>query len=112
MNKRVEFTKAVKLAAWRRALGRCEQCGCLLAGKVPHYDHVSPETFSHDATLSNCQVLCVGCHDDKTNGTDKPAIAKSNRIRARHAGIKPERSIRGWRKLDRDRTPVFKPRER
>jgi hypothetical protein len=107
---RVEFTKAVKLAAWRRSLGRCEHCGCLLAGKVPHYDHVNPEAFSHDASLGNCSVKCVECHDAKTNGTDKPAIAKSNRIRARHAGIKPDRTIRAWRKFDG--TPVFKPRER
>jgi 5-methylcytosine-specific restriction endonuclease McrA len=94
---RAEFSKAVKLAAWRRSLGRCEQCGCLLAGKVPHYDHVNPEAFSHNAELGNCQVLCVECHDDKTNGIDKPAIAKSNRIRVRHAGIKPDPTIRAWR---------------
>ena len=111
MNKRVEFTKATKLAAWKRSLGRCEQCGCLLAGKVPHYDHINPETFSHDAELSNCQVLCVECHDHKTNGTDKPAIAKSNRIRARHAGIKPDPTIRAWRSFAGD--PRYaKPRER
>jgi 5-methylcytosine-specific restriction enzyme A len=107
---RVEFTKAVKLAAWRRAIGRCEQCGCLLAGKVAHYDHINPVVFSEDASLANCQVLCVECHDQKTNGTDKPAIAKSNRVRVRHAGIRKERTIRAWRKFDG--TPVFKPRER
>ena len=109
---RVEFSKKTKLAAWRRADGRCESCGALLAGKVPHYDHVNPEAFSHDASLSNCSVKCVNCHDEKTNKHDKPAIAKSNRVRLRHAGIKPDRTIRAWRKLDEDRTPVFKPRER
>lgn len=107
---RVEFTKAVKLAAWRRAGGRCEHCTALLGGKVGHYDHVNPEAFSHDASLENCQLLCVECHDAKTNGTDKPAIAKSNRIRTRHVGIKKERGIRAWRKFDG--SPVYKSRER
>ena len=46
------------------------------------------------------------------NGQDKPAVAKSNRVRVRHAGIKPDRTIRAWRKLDKTRTPVFKPREK
>jgi 5-methylcytosine-specific restriction endonuclease McrA len=109
-DKRVEFTRAVKLAAWRRCSGRCENCGCLLGGKVPHYDHRNPETFSHDASLGNCAVLCVECHDRKTNGTDKPAIAKSNRIRVRHAGIRRERTIRSWRNFAG--VVVIKPRER
>lgn len=107
---RVEFTKAVKLAAWRRARGRCEACSALLVGKVPHYDHINPAAFDGSADLSNCQVLCVACHDEKTFKHDVPAIAKSNRIRLRHAGIRPDRTIRVWRKMDG--TPVFKPRER
>lgn len=112
--RRVEFTKATKLAAWRRAEGRCQcQCGCRisLACKVPHYDHIIPETFSHDNSLANCQILCVDCHDEhKTNKIDKPMIAKSNRIRLRHAGIRPDRTIRAWRKFDG--SPVYKSRER
>jgi 5-methylcytosine-specific restriction protein A len=110
---RVEFSKTTKVAAWNRAGGRCQcQCGCRISlhGKVAHYDHIDPETFSHDASLGNCQVLCVSCHDHKTNKHDKPTIAKSNRIRARHAGIKPDPTIRAWRKFDG--TPVYKSRER
>jgi 5-methylcytosine-specific restriction protein A len=111
---RVEFTKATKTAAFRRANGCCQcQCGCRISlhGKMPHYDHIMPETFSHSADLANCQVLCVPCHDNKTNKHDKPAIAKSNRIRARHAGIKPDPTIRAWRSFAGE--PRYaKPRKR
>ena len=94
---RVEFSKATKLAAWKRAAGHCEQCGCLFAGKVPHYDHINPEVFSHDATLANCSVKCVSCHDAKTYKQDIPAVAKSNRLRATAAGIRRRRAITAWR---------------
>jgi 5-methylcytosine-specific restriction endonuclease McrA len=113
MYRRVEFTKKTKKAAWLRASGRCQcQCGCRISldGKVAHYDHINPETFSHDASLSNCQVLCVNCHDDHKTKIDRPTIAKSNRISARHIGIRPDRTIRAWRKFDG--TPVYKSRKR
>ena len=80
---RVEFTKATKLAAWRRCKGRCESCGGLLMPGKFHYDHRNPSEFSGDASLENCQCLCVGCHGTKTSRQDIPAIAKSNRLRYR-----------------------------
>jgi hypothetical protein len=54
--KRVEFTRATKLAAWRRCHGRCE-----------------------------------------TGEEDIPAIAKSNRVLLREAGLFKSGSIRTWR---------------
>jgi len=43
---RVEFSKATKLAAYRRAMGRCEGCsGLLVPGKFA-YDHRNPSEFS------------------------------------------------------------------
>jgi 5-methylcytosine-specific restriction endonuclease McrA len=107
---RVEFTKATKLAAFRRALGRCEGCGGLLVPGKFHYDHRNPSVFSGDASLENCSCLCVGCHGAKTTKQDIPTIAKSNRLRFRAAGIRPDRTIRAWRKFDG--TPVYKSRER
>jgi len=95
---RVEFTKATKLAAFRRALGRCEGCGGLLVPGKFHYDHRNPSVFSGDASLENCSCLCVGCHGAKTTKQDIPTIAKSNRLRFRAAGIRPDRTIRAWRK--------------
>lgn len=106
---RAEFSKQVKLAAFRRALGRCEGCSGLLTFGKFHYDHRNPSEFSGDAGLENCQVLCIGCHAPKT-ARDQRAIAKSNRIAYRAAGVKPDRSIRAWRKFDG--TPVIAPRRR
>jgi 5-methylcytosine-specific restriction protein A len=107
---RTEFTRTTKRKAWDRAGGCCEHCTTPLGGKVPHYDHIIAEAFSHDNSLGNCALLCVECHDRKTNGQDIPAIAKSNRIRVRHAGIRPDRSIRAWRAFSGE--IVRKPRER
>jgi 5-methylcytosine-specific restriction protein A len=109
---RAEFSKTTKVAAFRRANGVCETEGCtalLMPGKFA-FDHRNPSEFSGDNSLENCQCLCLAHHVEKTAKQDIPAIAKSNRIRARTAGIKPDRTIRAWRKFDG--TPVFKPRER
>jgi 5-methylcytosine-specific restriction endonuclease McrA len=99
MNKRVEFSKATKLAAFRRAHGRCERCSGLLTPGKFAYDHRNPAVFSGDAgaALENCQVLCASCHDTKTYRKDIPDAAKSNRIRASAAGIRRDRHIRAWR---------------
>ena len=94
---RAEFSKATKLAAYRRASGRCERCSGLLSPGKFHYDHRNPAAFAGSDHLENCQVLCISCHASKTAKHDIPAIAKSNRIRAREAGIRPERHIRAWR---------------
>ena len=76
---------------------RCEGCGALFAGKFKHYDHINPVVFSHDASLENCQVLCIECHTRKTGEEDIPAIAKSNRVLAREAGLTRSGNIRTWR---------------
>lgn len=94
---RAEFPTKVKLAAWRRAAGRCEQCGALFGGKRPTYDHIKPCEFGGDGSLQNCQVLCESCDREKTYRRDIPAVAKSNRIRNRHIGIRKDRTIRAWR---------------
>ena len=87
MSKRREFPKKVKETAWDRANGHCETCGFkLIIGKY-HFDHVLPDAFGGEPTLENCAVLCVACHKEKTSKTDVPAIAKSNRLRARHFGF-------------------------
>jgi len=94
---RAEFSKATRLAAFRRAMGRCEGCGGLLVFGKFHYDHRNPSEFSGDNSLENCQCLCVGCHGAKTTKQDIPTIAKSNRVRASAAGIRRDRTIRAWR---------------
>jgi len=96
-DKRVEFTLATKLAAWRRCEGKCESCKTPFYGKPKAYDHINPTVFSHNASLENCQVLCVECHTRKTGEEDIPAVAKSNRVLKREAGLSKSGSIRTWR---------------
>jgi len=107
---RVEFSKAVRLAAWRRAKGRCEGCGGLLIPGKFAYDHINPSEFSHDNSLENIQCLCAACHQTKTSKTDIPAIAKSNRVRSTAAGIRRNRKITAWRNFAGE--IVRKPRAR
>jgi 5-methylcytosine-specific restriction protein A len=86
--KRDEFTKRTRLEAFTRSGGKCEACGALLRPGGFAYDHDKPAAFGGDASLDNCRVLCNGCHGEKTFRTDIPRIAKSNRVRAKQAGIK------------------------
>jgi 5-methylcytosine-specific restriction protein A len=95
---RREFPKSVKLDAWKRAAGHCERCTAKLFPGHYDYDHDKPDAFGGEPTLSNCVVLCDNCHSKKTATEDVPAIAKSNRMRARHAGIRRKgRSLPGAR---------------
>lgn len=85
---RHEFSKRTRLEAFTRCGGKCEACGSILRPGHVEYDHDKPAAFSGGNSLANCRVLCRGCHGEKTFQRDIPAIAKSNRIRAREAGIK------------------------
>lgn len=88
---RKEFTKKVKLAAFQRADGRCEKCFARLLSGGVEYDHDLPDALGGEPTLANCKVLCAKCHREKTSNTDVPTIARSNRRRNSHAGIKKVR---------------------
>jgi 5-methylcytosine-specific restriction protein A len=105
---RVEFTRKVKLAALRRCKGLCEACGKPLFADY-QFDHENPAAFCSDGSEDNCQVLHKKCHAEKT-ARDIKAIAKSNRIRARHNGVTRDRTILGWRNFKGE--IIRKPRER
>jgi 5-methylcytosine-specific restriction protein A len=91
IGEREEFPKRVKLQAWQRCKGRCEGCGAILRPGHFTYDHRIPTAFGGPPTLDNCQVLGDCCNDPKTYQQDLPAIAKSTRILAAQAGIKPKK---------------------
>ena len=120
MTRRMEFTRATKRQAWRRCNGFCEgvvdvgtdrlrpsygftaqrRCDAPLELGCFHYDHIDPEWFSGCNDLSNCQVLCVPCHREKT-ADDQTNIAKSKRIRdKRSKALTSWRPFRQWRKFD------------
>lgn len=89
---RHEFSKKVKLAAWERCGGICE-CGCLM--KIigtPEYDHYPvPAALGGPGTIDNCRVLSKKCHRIITSRDDVPAIAKSQRIYEKRAGVRKTR---------------------
>lgn len=114
--KRREFSTKIKLAAWQRSGGKCETCTRKLAPGDIHYDHVIPDGLGGEPTLDNCAVLCRSCHAVKTTTQDVPAIAKSKRVQARHAGAKapsarrilsPPRAEKPTRKTALPPRPLF-----
>ena len=106
---RKEFSKKIRVAAWKRADGRCEECTRKLYPGDACFDHRIPDGLTGEPTLENCQCLCRWCHNVKTFGTDVPAIGRAKRREASHLGAKRSRNpIRGWRKFDG--TAVRNPR--
>lgn len=88
---REEFPLKVRKAAWERAGGACE-CGCGQPfGKHPkswpHYDHIIPAKLGGPATLANCRVVRIDCHQTKTVREDMPRIVKVRREDKRRAGL-------------------------
>jgi 5-methylcytosine-specific restriction enzyme A len=99
---RIEFTSAVKRAAYDRSNGCCEchrcpglePCGQTLDFPI-FYEHIIQCEVGGDGSLDNCAVLNKTCWKAKTAKQDLPVIAKCKRINDRHRGITPRR-----RKLD------------
>lgn len=105
---RLEFTKKTMREAYERAEGLCEgirpdgeRC-CFLVDRRKHFDHIIPAALGGDNSLQNCAVLCVPCHDAKTQKIDVPMIAKAKRISDKHRGIKLR--SRGFQKRPPQRT--------
>jgi 5-methylcytosine-specific restriction protein A len=85
---RREFSTKVRLEALARCQAKCEGCGVALQDCADyHYDHVIPDQLLGMNDLSNCQVLCRGCHREKTRG-DIARIAKAKRQFAKNKGMR------------------------
>ena len=103
--KRIEFTAKIKVAAFQRSKGYCENCKCRLVSA--EYDHRVPLMMGGESTLENCQVYCKTCHAAKTHKEDVPRIAKAKRIEAKHIGAKrPKQKLesRGFSRTFADNT--------
>ena len=83
------FSAETKRLAWKRCKRRCEGCTAPVTGAGDIvFDHIVPWALSRDSSLSNAQILCLSCDDDKTAGRDIPMIAKADRQSDFHLGIK------------------------
>lgn len=89
---RRRLSTRARLELFLAAQGRCRSCGRLLTpGTRWEIDHVVPLALGGADADHNLQVLCAPCHSGKTATRDVPAIAKTERIRARHLGAKRAR---------------------
>ena len=105
---RREFSKATKLAEWQSSGGLCRHCKAKLFPGNIEYHHRTECTFAGSAGLDNCVALCRACHSVVTSGR-AAVIAKSNRVRNKHIGIRKRPSFRGWRRFNG--TAVFANKE-
>jgi 5-methylcytosine-specific restriction protein A len=107
---RMEFSAKTRALAFARANGICEGCRKmkLTVGKFD-YDHIHTAAEGGDNSLENCAVLCRGCHRAKTN-TDVGRMAKTERQKRKHYGIKKPRTILAWRKFNGEK--VYAGRQR
>ena len=105
---RREFTKAVKVAAVKRATkdGKlfCEGCGCLVTGRF-EIDHIRADGLLGEPTLENARVLCAICHKEKTK-SDVGAISKAKRLEASHLRI--PRGNRGFQRREKEKPALTK----
>lgn len=95
---RREFPKRVRLAAWGRERGRCQECHAKILGGA-EYHHGKEDTFGGEPILENCVVLCKKCHR-RITGERAVVIAKSNRVRNKFRGIKKKRRTMPGRRFD------------
>lgn len=90
----------VRVRVFQNAEGECSKCGHkFMTGEYWQIDHAKPLEFGGEHRENNLRLLCLTCHDKKTAG-EAGIRAKSNRIRAKHIGIRKPRTIRAWRKFD------------
>lgn len=84
--------------------GRCYLCGCIInagRGEAWEVEHVEAREISGRDDWANLRPAHVDCHKVKTK-EDKAIIAKCNRVRNKHLGIRKRTSFRGWRKMNGD----------
>lgn len=69
------FSEGTKNAAWHRAGGKCEctrktckhhsgRCNAALTAYKWHAHHKTAIAAGGDDSLSNCEALCITCHEN------------------------------------------------
>lgn len=109
---RIRLTKLARVRIFDRNKGICAICGLKIhaeRGERWDIDHAKPLHMGGANDESNLVPAHKFCHQRKSAGENSER-AKSDRVRARHIGVKKPRTIRAWRRFDG--SPVYAPRER
>lgn len=112
MTKRRSITRAMRRRIFDAVKGICCICEIRIdaeRGDKWIVEHVKPLWLGGADDETNMRPAHQHCAVKKT-AAEAPVKAKSDRVRAKHLGIKKPRSIRAWRKFDK--TPVYAPKER
>lgn len=109
--KRRRLTALQRTKVFDRDNGICCLCGLKINAPKDKWilEHVVPLWLGGADDESNMAPAHFHCAIEKTR-KEAPVKAKSDRVRARHIGLKKPRTIRRWRKFDG--TIVEAPRER
>lgn len=73
------ISKSLRAKVFERDQGRCKTCGAKIIGPW-QCDHVTRWADGGRTELDNLQVLCLHCHQVKTNTIDTPGAAKTKRM--------------------------------
>jgi 5-methylcytosine-specific restriction protein A len=110
MTARVRLTVKRKAELFRDRDGICHICtGKISVGSAWEVEHEIPLAMGGADDETNWRLAHVKCHKRKT-AQDLATIAKSNRVRVKHRGIKRPRTITRWRRFNGQ--PVYAERER
>lgn len=91
--------RRVRARVFLRFDGRCQECGVKIRGKRWICDHRTALINSGENRENNLGPIHEACDKIKT-ASDVAIKSKVARMRKKHLGIKPDRTIRAWRKFD------------
>lgn len=86
MTTRRNFSRKTLREGYDRAKGKCEKCSTVLKKGAWHGDHILPDVLGGEPVLANLQILCVGCHAEKT-AADIRRTRKADRQRDKETGV-------------------------
>ena len=74
-SKRYKFTQLERIEMWKKEK-KCKNCSKSVGVKFFHLDHIVALANGGTNDLSNIQMLCVGCHQDKTKAEKENGYVK------------------------------------
>lgn len=107
---RKPLTRSQRAKLFETNGGLCHLCLLRIqAGERWDVEHIQALGLGGTDDITNMKPAHVKCHQGKTSG-EQTIMAKADRQKWFHMGIKRPRSIRAWRKFNGE--PVYVDRER